>query len=135
MSTNQQVVTYSMQEINAIYEGQSPTAAQSTDAMNMMNRMLADWAENDMDMNYPPQDTLTATCPIPLYAEDAVITNLAVRLCPSFEKPVSAELYERADKAKRKLATVLMNLKLEQADMSHLPQGNSKFRYNIETDI
>ena len=134
MTTNTQIITKALQEIGVLQEGQVPTAQQSSDALDIMNQMITQWKIQDIDLSYPPQDTASATFPLPIWAERAVITNLAVELAPSYKKGISQILAVKADDSLDTIAILVMNNNLKPADMSHLPQGTAKYRYNIETD-
>ena len=61
------------------------------------------------------------------------MSNLAVALGTLFNIAPSMQTYDSADKGNRLLLNAAINLKLEGADMSHLPQGEN-IRYDIETD-
>ena len=95
--------------------------------------MMAEWRENGKDMNWFSQDDLTETCPIPDWAERGVISNLAVSLGALFDVMPSQQLMLKANRAGSSITSVLFNLNLKQADMTHMPQGRSKGR-NILTD-
>jgi len=134
MTTNTQIITKALQEIGVLQEGQVPTSTQSNDALDIMNHMVTQWKIKDIDLSYPPQDTAAATFPLPIWAERAVVTNLAVELAPSYKKGVSQILAIKADDSLNAVAIYVMNNNLQPSDMSHLPQGSVKTRYNIETD-
>lgn len=131
---NSDIINAALKEIYVLADEETPTARQSADALNMLNRMMAQWAIEDKDINFPPQDTLGATAPIPMWAEDAVITNLALYLNPQFKGSITQELYDRAVKSRARVAANLINTKLDNTDMSHMPQGDSNSRWDIETD-
>ena len=64
MSTNQQIIDRALVEIDVIEAGQSANTTDSADALVDFNNMMAEWRESDRDLNWFPQDDLTATCPI-----------------------------------------------------------------------
>ena len=72
--------------------------------------------------------------PIPDWAEGAVISNLAIKLSTTFRARVPQNVYDEAREGKNLVARTLINLNLEQADMTHLPQGEGKFGRSILTD-
>lgn len=131
--TNVQVISKALGELRLVAEGESATAAQGADALAILNQMMAEWSVSDMDLNFPPQDTLSATCPIPTWAESAVISNLAVKCAPQFAAPLTDGLIIKADQGKTLVGRTLINLKLRPADMQHLAQGEHG-RWDIQTD-
>lgn len=131
--TNLQVIDSALGELGIVGEGETATAEQGADALRMMNQMLADWSVSDMDLQVPPQDTLSAVCPIPRWAETAVISNLAANCASLFRTPISPILVARVEGSYQTLGTTLINAKLKGADMSHLPQGDYN-RWDVETD-
>ena len=132
--TNQQIVDQAAQELGYLEYGANLDATDGADAMNVLNQMMAAKHEGgSWRLNWFPQDDLTETCPIPRWAEWGVVSNLAVALGTLFNIAPSMQTYDSADKGNRLLLNAAINLKLEGADMSHLPQGEN-IRYDIETD-
>lgn len=131
--TNVQVITKALEELGLVPEGESATAAQGSDMLDLLNQMMAAWSAQDCDLHFPPQDTLSAVCPIPEWAEAAVISNLAVFGSPQMRAPVSATLAVKASNGMDLVAKTLINLNLQGADMSHLHPG-ALGRWNILTD-
>ena len=131
--TNQQVVDRAGFELGIVEGGDSLNATDSADALRVLNQMMAEWAVLDKDFNWPPQDTLSDTAPIPIWAETGIISNLGVTMGPTFRAPVTQDLADKARKGKRTIGNTMVNLALEGADMSHLPLGE-QWRYDIETN-
>jgi hypothetical protein len=134
MATNQEIIDKALQEIFVLVSGASASADESSDMLDMLNGMMAEWAVQDKDLNFPPQDTLGDTCPIPDWAEIGVITNLALEAAPSFDGQITPALVQKADRSRNTIETTLINLKLEGADMSHLPVGTGVSGFSILTD-
>ena len=132
MSTNQEIIDSALQELGVIEAGDSANATDSATVLNTLNNMMESWEADDKDFNWFPQDTLSDTAPLPRWALEGVISNLAIMVAPNFRSPVTADLARKADKGERTILTRLINLKLEGSDMSHLGAGNA--RYNITTD-
>ena len=130
--TIQEMINQAMILIGALESGQSPTSAESADMLRALNQMMTMWAENDMDLQYPPQDTLGDTYPLPLWTEEPVIYNLAVRGATLFDLPVPPDVAFIAQEGQSFVAKILINNKTTQKDMSHLPAGGG--RWNIITD-
>lgn len=131
--TNQELIDKSLYELAVLDSGDSATANDSADMLDILNGMMAMWALSDKDLQWPPQDTLSDTAPLPRWAEQGVIANLAVEAAPTFQMKVTPELIRKADLGAAAIARILINEKLEGADMSHLPLGRNS-RWNIETD-
>ena len=118
--TNQNVIDQALIEIGVVQAGDSANATDSADALTKLNQMMAAWEISDKKLGFFPQDTLSDTCPIPIWAEDAVVNNLAILLAPSFEIPPSADTYRKASDGINLVGRVCINENLEGADMSHL---------------
>jgi len=133
MSTNQQIIDRALYELGTIEYGAAADATDGADAMTDLNNMMAEWRESGRDLNWFSQDTLSEVCPIPDWAERGVISNLAVSLGATFQIAPSAATVKKAHEGKMAITRTLFNLNLEQADMSHMPQGRDSGR-NILTD-
>ena len=133
MSTNQQVVDRAAMELGMIEYGAALDATDGADAMRDMNNMMAGWRVSDRDLNWFPQDTLSEVCPLPDWAEGAVISNLAVSLGAVFNISISAETAKKAHDGLNLVTRTLINSNLKSADMRHLPQGRDAGR-SILTD-
>lgn len=90
--TNIDLVSDSLRELNVISEIQTASAEQYAHAQRKLNQMLAKWKEDGIDLGFFPQTTSSDTCPIPDYAEDGVITQLATKLASNYGATVSMEL-------------------------------------------
>ena len=135
MSTNQQVIDKALSALGVIESSDSANATDSADALTDLNNMMAAWRVSSKDLNWFSQDDLTATIPIPDWAEDAVIMNLAVKCSTTFRSPVTPDVGRQAAEGANLVTRTLINLNLEQADMSHLPTGQDRYnRANINTD-
>ena len=131
--TNQELIDQALQAISIVEAGNSANTTDSATALNGFNRMMAEWPHSDRDFNFPPQDTLGDTAPIPTWAEEGIISNLAVRLAPEFRVPISFDLAEKAKEGRNVITRTLMNLNVEEVDLGHLPQGQI-YHSNILTD-
>ena len=134
--TNQDVINSALFELMAISQGQTPQATESADMLAKLNQMMAAWAMQDKDIGFPPQTVLTASCPIPVWAEMGVICNLAIYAASSFVNGVVTNtLLSKADEGMRLIGNKLISLNRQPSDMSHLPMGRGRWRHNITTDI
>jgi len=133
MTTNQQIVDRAGYELGMIEYGAALDATDGADAMTDLNNMMAEWRESGRDLNWFSQNDLTEVCPIPDWAERGVISNLAISLSAKFNIAPSQALVIKASNGKQVITRTLFNLNLNQADMSHLPQGRDSGR-SILTD-
>ena len=133
MSTNQQIIDRALYDLGYLEYGASADATDSADALNDLNVMMAAKEREEWEFNWFPQDTLGDTCPIPRWAEKGVVGNLAIELSGTFNIAPTAQTVKKAADGERVILNTMINLKLEGADMSHLPQGEN-LRYDIETD-
>lgn len=134
MSTNQQIIDRALREIGVVEGGSSADATDSADTLTDLNGMMAQWRKSSMDLDFFPQDDLTATCPVPDWAEEAVVSNLAVKAAVTFRANVTQALGMKAHDGKNLVGRTLINLNLEQADMTHMPQGEGQYGRSILTD-
>jgi hypothetical protein len=132
--TNQQLIDLALSKIGVVEAGDSANATDSTTALGVLNRMLAEWRERSLDLNWFTQDTLGDTAPLPEWAEEGVISNFAVRAASDFRVPVSGELIAEAQDGKRTIGNTLINQTLDNTDMSHLPYGEGRQQgFDIDT--
>ena len=134
--TNTQVIARALREINVINEVQAPTAEQGTQALAKLNTLMEAWKEDSIDVGYFEQSTTADTCPIPDYAEGAVIQALAIECAPQYGINISTEAAAKLNYYMKTLRRKLMVERLDNADMTHLPGGAGHFggRYDISTD-
>ena len=131
--TNQELYNLAGIQLNLIESGASLSTQDSNDMMRIMNEMMAAMVVSDMDMNYFPQDTLSATSPIPVWAEKAIPSMFAVDASAEFNTVPSPVVLKKASEGEELIGRTLMNHNLEQADMTHLNQGRN-INYNNITD-
>ena len=134
MATNQTIINEALGKIGVVEAGDSANPTDSATGLRVLNKMMAEWGQRSLDMNWFPQDTLGDTIPIPDWSEEGVTSNLAMRAATDFRVPVSNELLTEATNGRRTIGNTLINQKLDNTDMSHLPYGEGRNeRYNIET--
>lgn len=135
MATNQNLIDAALRKLGVVEYSASADATDSATALDVLNRMMHEWRNRSMDFNWFTQDTLGDTAPIPDWAEEGVISNLAVRAANDFRAMVTQGLFDEAMKGRRTIGNALINQELDNADMSHLPFGDGReSRYDIETD-
>lgn len=134
MSTNQQYIDRALVEIKVLEKGQSADTTDSATGLAVFNQMMHAWGVSDKDFDWFTQDDLTATTPLPDWAESGVISNLAIELAAPFETPVSAPVLAKALSGENLIIRTLINLKIKGTDLRHLPLGQGRFQHNILTD-
>ena len=133
MATNQEIIDRAGMELGMIEDSDSMGSTDSADALTVLNEMMDEWRYSGKDFNWFSQDTLGDTIPTPDWAKSGIISNLAVKCGPVFRAPVTAELQKKADDGRNFVTRTMMNLNLQRADMTHLPQGRY-YNNNILTD-
>lgn len=134
--TNAQVIGDALREINVISEIGAISAEQGSFGMRRLNQMMEVWRENGIEIGYFAQDSTTATCPIPDWAEYAVTASLALALAPKYGASISPELAIAGDQAMSMVQRKVINENLKNTDMRHMPTGQGWYGegYNINTD-
>lgn len=134
--TNLQIITDTLRALNVINEVQTPSAEQGAHCLREMNQMLAQWAEDSIQLGYFEQSSTTDTCPIPSWAEKGVKYKLALQVAPAYSAEPSIAVVANADDGYSTILRRVISLQMEGADMSHLPEGSGRYRggYDITTD-
>lgn len=135
--TNLTIVTRALRAINVLSEVDVASPEQGRDGLAALNGLMSIWSMGDIDnLGWIFQDKINDTCPIPEWAEDPVMANLAIFLAPQYGATVSQELGARAQYGLSTLRQKAIREKLDNADMSHLPEGTGHFgaRYDINED-
>jgi len=136
MTTNIEIISDSLREINVISEVAEASSEQGKKGLRKLNQMLEIWRENDIDFGWFKQLSTTDVAPVPDWAELGVVSMLAIALAPTYGASVSAELGAVADTAYGMIQRKSISEKLDNTDMTQLPEGQGHWRnrYNIETD-
>lgn len=132
--TVQELIDRALMSIGYLAKGESADATDSADAMEELNFMMQGWNEGGMNFNWFNQDTLGDTVPLPDWVMPAVILKLAIRMGAVFQVPAPPAVYDQAAVALKLARRVYANLKIKNADMSHLHPGSGHHRYDITRD-
>ena len=134
--TNLEVIDDALKGLNVISEVATASAEQGKYVLTKLNQMMEMWREDGISVGFFPQSATTETCPIPDYAELAVISSLSVVIAPKYGASLSPELVAIIDRSYTALLRKSLSEKLDNTDMSHLPIGQGHFgtRYDITTD-
>ena len=136
MSTNLQIISRALRELNVIAENQNASTEQGSQCLVKLNNMLELWKEQGIDFGWYKQSSTAGTAPIPEAHELAVTTNLAIVCASQYGATVSQELATVADKTYGIILAKAQREELDNVDMSHLPEGAGHYgnRYDINTD-
>lgn len=126
--TNLELITAALREIGVIHEVETPSPEQASHALGKLNRMIEAWTEEDIELGWFEQTSLSDTAPVPKWAEKGVVSKLALELHTNYPSAlVSATLQ---DDGKNGFGTILRKCiveKVQPADMSHMHPGSGKF--------
>lgn len=135
--TNVQLITDALRALNVIRESQTPNANQQANVLRFLNQMMFAWEADGTVLGYFEQTTPSDTCPIPQWAEMGVTYMLALAIAGDYGADPLASVIKRADDGYQTILRTVENLKLEGADMRHLPVGSGHWGdsgYDITTD-
>ena len=132
--TNQALIDQALGQLGIVENSEAASATDSADTMTYLNQMMAEWKVSGKDLDFFAQDDLTDTCPIPDWAEHAVMNNLARYVAPLFRVPLPQEVAVLAAQGDNVISRTLFNLNLDQADMRHMAQGEGRYGNSILTD-
>lgn len=93
------VIRDALQEIIVQAAEQPIEANEANDAMRYLNRMMAAWESDGIDLGYTPVSSLSDAITVVDGALEAIVLNLAIKLAPGYERPVPQELYINARNA------------------------------------
>lgn len=83
MATPNDYITRALRMLGVVAEGEVARAEQATDALTVLNAMLASWSNEGVRLELPTL-ALTDTVPLPANHDDAITYNLAVRVSAEF---------------------------------------------------
>lgn len=110
-----------LQEIGVIRSTQTISAEQLADGIRKLNRLMADWEADGIELGYYPQDSGTDTVPISDENEWPVIVNLAAVLAGEYGAPLTQSTMSEAMRTKRRLEKNTVSI--VEMDFDHLPYG------------
>ena len=135
--TKRQFVTAAFEEIGLAGYAFDLTDNEILSACKRMDAMLAEWNARGVRISYPlpssPESTnLDSETNVPDAANEAIITNLAVRIAPSFGKAVSPDTKMIAKNAYNTLLQLSAVWPVEKQFPSGMPAGagNKPWRYD-----
>lgn len=128
MATNNEFITDALKMLGVLQETESPSAEQSSDALRVMNDMLANLRAEDIELGYAPQSDPTAENGINIEDRQAVKYLLAVHLAPHFERNPSPVVVGMATDGMNKLLRNALTRDPDTAGQT-LPRGDSQSQY------
>lgn len=126
MATNSDYITRALKKIGVLAESESPSAEQGSDALVVMNDMFAVWESEGIDVGWKPSASTTDTIDFHPAVREAVVTNLAARLCADYAREPSAVLATLAVRTYEKLLREAINAKVRGVPMWHIPLGEGR---------
>lgn len=134
-ATNNDLITRALNPIGVAQEGVTPSATVLSDGLNILNAMMASLALTEFKaLGWSPQNAGTDTAPIPDWAEEMVVSALALKLASWHRVPITPELLSDARKSESTVLTYILNNTAKQADLSNMPLGRRGFIYDINQD-
>lgn len=134
--TKRQFVTAAFEEIGLASYVYDLTVDELTSACKRLDAMMADWNAKGIRLSYPipssPEGTnLDTETTVPDSANEAIITNLGIRLAPGYGKQVMPDTKSTARTSYQTLLS-RAGMPVEQQLPGTLPsgQGNKPWRYD-----
>ena len=137
MTTNVTLISDALKLLSVIGETEEVSAEQGKLGLRLLNRMMEQWSEDGIELGWFEQSATTDDAPLPMRAEQGVVSKLAAALRPYY--PASTLEPWVLDGAMNGYGTILRNAVKEQlqpADQSHMPGGAGHYGsgWNIETN-
>lgn len=131
--SNLALVNDALASIGVLPEGQDATAEQGQTALAVVSKMVDEWADDGITVNWNSYATLDEECPLTGVERTAVEYQLAVRLCPLYERDPRATLVALASSAYQKLQRIQMVRSLQDVGTEAnlpIPEG-IRYRWDI----
>ena len=130
-------ITDSLRLIGVIMQTESADADQGAHAIGILNDMMAEWAADGIRVGYVPSETTSDDLSLHTSVRSAVKANLAMRLCPNYERNPSAVLVAMAQGGYDSLLLQASIDAAEEASLRNVPRGtgNLGYGFNINTGL
>ena len=92
MTTAQDIITSSAKQAGILAEGQKLESGINADALSRLNRMLDRWQNDGVDLGLSTPLLAADTLFVDLADEEAIETNLTLRLMVRFRRPIPGGL-------------------------------------------
>lgn len=125
MATATEISTKALKRIRVIASGETPSAAETQDAIDALNAMIASWGAEGLSGD-----------PLPLDAkyEAGIIAMLAVRLAPDYGKQPDAVLTRDANNGWRQLQAAFITPSEPVFDWALIRTPSRRFPYTYPLD-
>lgn len=111
--SNLTLVNDALALIGVLPEGQDATADQGQTALALVSKMVEEWADDGISVNWNSAASLDDECPLAGVERTAVEYQLAVRLCPLYERDPRPTLVALASATYQKLQRIQLVRSLE----------------------
>jgi hypothetical protein len=131
VSTNLEVVSDALSQLNVIAEGQTASPEQGVYCLRALNEMMEAWTEDGIDVGYFAQSSTTADCPLPPWALETVKAALSIKVAARYGATVSVELGEKYSDGMQRLTRKVVSESMKPANNDHLPQGTGSYGHGF----
>jgi hypothetical protein len=129
MSTNRQVITSAMRMLSILDADETASSEDVAVGLEQLNDLMAALAADDIDLGFPPQESVSDEFPLDSTVEAQVKPLLAVKLIAMFPgaKP-AITLAADADRARSQLARAAV-LSIREEAQAAVPLGSARGDY------
>ena len=117
------VIRDALQELLVQASEQPIQPNEATDAMRYLNRMMFAWEAKGIALGYTVVSSLGDEITVPDGALDGIVLNLAIKIAPGYDIPVSLDLRQNARDAYKSVLKLSITQPLSQHP-STLPVGS-----------
>lgn len=132
MATYEHIINRAMSRAGVKTAEIALEASEVQTGLDLLNDMLEAW-EAVSPMGFTASLDINDNVRIPRYANGAVIDNLAVMICPEFQKPVPQSLAISAENLKNKMLVALQP-SIDVDYPSTLPLGSGNYYHDANID-
>ena len=132
--TYSELITESLRMIGVLMYSESADANQAAQGISVLNDMMSDWEGDGIMLGYVPSVTPTDTLSMDPTAKSAVKANLAIKLCPFYERQPHPAILEQATSGKGTLMRSVMLGNINPVTMRHVPRGTGRW-FDILTGL
>jgi hypothetical protein len=120
------LLTPAAKSFGLIGETDQLSAEQGATGVRKLNRMMAELAEDGIDLGYNPKANTATTLELPLGHVAGIEAMVAVRWCGDYGLPVPPAVLETARDSHNRLLGQAIRAQIERAVSSTLPAGEGQ---------